>query len=129
MTTEQQRKMLEAAAKACGYGELIFCNGADDDGYDDGVWKYTWRRDESGRLLLWNPLANPAGTAEMCAKLDINTFYYLSLPKVECSAEDAGDEQVIRYTSGYANNPGEKLKAWMFAATMVAAKIGGYTDA
>ena len=51
MTTEQQRKMLEAAAKACGYGELIFCNGADDDGYDNGVWKYTWRRDESGRLL------------------------------------------------------------------------------
>lgn len=106
MTTEQQRKMLEAAAKACGYEypHMLF----------------------GGRV--WNPLANGLDTAEMCAKLDINTFYYLSLPKVECSAEDAGDEQVIRYTSGYANNPGEKLKAWMFAATMVAAKIGEYGE-
>jgi len=117
MTAEQKRKMLEAAAKACG----LIVIGYQGDGLliaSDGC--------RSG--YLWEPIENALDTAEMCAKLDINTFYYLSLPKVECSAEDAGDEQVIRYTSGYENNPGEKLKAWMYAATMVAAKIGGYEN-
>ena len=119
MIPEQRRKILEAAAKACCY--TPYWNPSLEE----------WQKDLTDPYvngMVWNPIDNPADTANMCAKMDINTFYYLSLPKVECSAEDAGDEQVIRYTSGYANNPGEKLKAWMFAATMVAAKIGGYKD-
>ena len=114
MTIEQQRKMLECAAKSCGV-EL------------DEETREPFTIDDEG-WYWWNPLTNPADTAEMCAKLDINTFYYMSLPKVECSLEDAGDEQVIRYSVGYADNSGEKLKAWMWAATMCAAKNAGYKE-
>ena len=122
MTTEQQRKMLECAAKACGI-EGRYNSITDVIVLADlHVLPYAVDR------RWWNPITNSADCAEMCAKLDINTFYYMSLPKVECSLEDAGDEQVIRYSVCYADNPGEKLKAWMHAATMVAAKDGGYTE-
>ena len=123
MSTEQQRKMLECAAKACGYGELIFCNGADDDGYDNGVWKYTWRRDESGKLLLWNPLSNPSDTAEMCAKLGIGTRWYLLNDCVVCGP------RYNNVTAYFKDHDNSRLKAWMYAAMMCAAKIGGYEDA
>lgn len=123
MTPEQQRKMLECTAKACGLRHVDY-TGIDYDGSDGLVLV-----NENGcHTREWNPRANPANTAEMCAKLDINTFYYLSLPNVECSGENAVNEQIIRYSVDYADNPGEKLKAWMFAATMVAAKIGGYEE-
>lgn len=122
MTTEQQRNMLEAAAKACGYGELIFCNGADDDGYDNGVWKYTWRRDESGKLLLWNPLSNALDTAEMCAELEIDTRWFYN--GVECGDFEEDPSPVL-----FKDHDNSRLKAWMYAATMCAAKIGGYEDA
>jgi hypothetical protein len=123
MTPEQQRKMLECAAKSCGFKKWrVLTSGlfqvSNNENWNEAFAKWTG----------WNPITSPHDTATMCAKLDINTFYYMSLPKVECSLEDAGDEQVIRYSVGYADNPGEKLKAWMYAATMVAAKIGGYTE-
>ena len=119
MTTEQERKMLEAAAKACGYGELIFCNGADDDGYDNGVWKYTLRRDESGKLLLWNPLSNPSDTAEMCAKLEIDTAWLED--KVLCAPFGG-----YKSWAEFKDHDNFRLKAWMHAATMYAAKTQGY---
>ena len=117
MTTEQQRKMLECAAKACG----LIVIGYQGDGLliaSDGC--------RSG--YLWNPLSNPADTAEMCAKLDINTFFYHSTKKVECWSDDHGDEQTTRHVTAYNGTSEGKLKAWMEAATIVAAKIGGYEE-
>ena len=123
MTTEQQRNMLEAAAKACGYGELIFRNGADDDGYDNGVWKYTWRRDESGKLLPWNPITNGLDTAEMCAKLEIDTVW--AEEHVVCHV---GSEMLYEAIELYEDHDNSRLRAWMFAATMCAAKTQGYEE-
>ena len=126
MSTEQERKMLEAAAKACGYGELIFCNGADDDGYDNGVWKYTLRRDESGKLLLWNPLSNHSDTAEMCANLGICTLWGNEFVEMMLSDDFNGTTTCFAH---YKDHDNSRLKAWMYAAMMCAAKIGGYEDA
>lgn len=96
MTTEQQRKMLEAAAKACGYEypHMLF----------------------GGRV--WNPLTNPADTAEMCAELGIGTRWYLFDDFVVCGPSY---NNVTAYFKDYDNS---RLKAWMYAATMVATKIG-----
>ena len=115
MTTEQQRKILECAAKACGVYLL---------------WHERWgcfydynKRHESKDFQEWNPLTNPADCSEMCAKLHID---WLNLKtSVICGIDGTGQgvETVIK------DHDNSRLKAWMYAATMVAAKIGGYTDA
>ena len=96
MTTEQQRKMLEAAAKACGYEypHMLF----------------------GGRV--WNPLTNPADTAEMCAELGIGTRWYLFDDFVVCGPS------YNNVTAYFKDHDNSRLKAWMYAATLVAAKIG-----
>ncbi len=96
MTTEQQRKMLEAAAKACGYEypHMLF----------------------GGRV--WNPLTNPADTAEMCAELGIGTRWYLFDDFVVCGPS------YNNVTAYFKDHDNSRLKAWMYAATMVATKIG-----
>ena len=125
MSNEQEREILEAAARACGLNvnpmEIKNVTQQGDDRFI-GLLAEDWPRG------WFNPLANPADTAEMCAKMDINSFFYLSIPRVECSAEDAGDEQTIRHTADHNGTTEEKVKAWMHAATMVAAKIGGYSE-
>ena len=112
MTTDKKRASLEAAARACGLPKHV-----DGMGFEQ---PYPYK---------WNPINNSLDTASMCAKLDINTFFYLTIPQVECSAEDAGDEQTIRYTVSHNGTPEGKEAAWRLAATMVAAKVGGYEDA
>ena len=120
MTTDKQREILEAAAKACGavidksfnpsffngsvipYGQLVVIN-------------------EQGGHSLWNPLINSADTASMCAKLDINHMsmdgyvkcWQWNKPpvRIEHDGTDAGKEA-----------------AWRLAASMVAAKLGWYSD-
>ena len=96
MTTEQKRKMLEAAAKACGYEypHMLF----------------------GGRV--WNPLTNPADTAEMCAELGIGTRWYLFDDFVVCGPS------YNNVTAYFKDHDNSRLKAWMYAATMVATKIG-----
>lgn len=96
MTTEQQRKMLEAAAKACGYEypHMLF----------------------GGRV--WNPLTNPADTAEMCAELGIGTRWYLFDDFVVCGPS------YNNVTAYFKDHDNSRLKAWMYAATMVATNIG-----
>ena len=96
MTTEQQRKMLEAAAKACGYEypHMLF----------------------GGRV--WNPLTNPADTAEMCAELGIGTRWYLFDDFVVCGPS------YNNVTAYFKDHDNSRLKAWMYADTMVATKIG-----
>lgn len=116
MTPEQQRKILKAAAKACGISGSVMGSG-------DIIYE------KNGVAIYWNPSTNSADTASMCAKLDINTFFYMTIPKVECSAEDAGDEQTIRYTVSHNGTQEGKEAAWRLAASMVAAKVGGYEDA
>lgn len=109
MTTEQQRKILEAAAKACGpeyqYDELEHCwyKETDDDYFGNPEW---------------NPLTNPADTAEMCAKLGIGTRWYLLNDCVVCGPS------YNNVTAYFKDHDNSRLRAWMFAATMTAAKIG-----
>jgi len=112
MTPDQQRKILEAAAKACGI----------DLNYDT----FGQGPNADREYNYWNPLIDSLDTASMCAKLDINTFFYLTIPRVECSAEDAGDEQLISYTVSHNGTPEGKEAAWRFAASMVAAAMSGH---
>jgi len=121
MSTEQHRKMLECAAKACGI------TGVWQEGFGICVIG-DYLKDPGEQVKFWNPLTNPGDTAEMCAKLDINTFFYHSTKKVECWSDDHGDEQTTRHVTAYNGTSEGKLKAWMEAATIVAAKIGGYEE-
>ncbi len=113
MTTEQQRKMLECAAKACGYE--IF------DWYGE---RYTAHDGE--KLIAFNPLTNPAYTAEMCAKLGIDTCFYLQLSRVTCDFYSGNDH--IRVRVEFKDHDNSRMKAWMFAATLVEAKTQRYSE-
>lgn len=66
------RELLELAAKAAALGPLVFANGSDDDGYDDGVWKYTWRCGESKQLVDWNPLDDDGDALRLAVKIGIS---------------------------------------------------------
>ena len=99
MTPEQQRKMLECAAKACGYEypHMLF----------------------GGRV--WNPLANGLDTAEMCAKLEIDTAWFED--KVLCAPFGG-----YKSWAEFKDHDNSRLNAWMHAATMYAAKTQGYEE-
>ena len=115
MTTEQQRKMLECAAKACG----LIVIGYQGDGLliaSDGC--------RSG--YLWKPIENAIDTAEMCAKLKIATTWGITYDFVDCSVGLLASSNETR--SWFKDHDNSRLNAWMYAATMVAAKIGGYTE-
>ena len=119
MTTDKKRAILEAAAKACGY---VFTFDFDNDLTGPCII------DNEGFPRQWDTIDNSSDAASMCIRLDINTFFYLTIKKVECSAEDAGNEQVIRYTVGHNGTPEGKEAAWRLAASMVGAKVGGYSE-
>jgi len=107
MTTEQQRKMLECAAKACGFIVI----GYQGDGLllaSDGC--------RSG--YLWEPIENAIDTAEMCAKLWIDW-----INRVDSVISVSAEYDCEAFLKDHDNS---RLKAWMYAATMVAAKIGGF---
>ena len=72
----------------------------------------------------WNPLTNPGDTAEMCAKLLIDTCFYLQLGRVTCDFYYGTDNIRDRVRVEFKDHDNSRLKAWMYAATMVAAKIG-----
>ena len=113
MTAEQQRKMLEAAAKACGLRHVDY-TGIDYDGSGGLVLV-----NENGcHTRAWNPLTNPADTAEMCAKLGIGNHWYLFDAFVVCGPS------YNNVTAYFKDHDNSRLKAWMYAATMVATKIG-----
>ncbi len=114
MTTEQQRKMLECAAKACRI-EISTWSNCQAGGFVKG-----------GSGVFWNPLTNPADTAEMSAKLGIDTCFYLQLSRVTCDFYSGTDH--IRVRVEFKDHDNSRLKAWMYAATIVAAKIGGYEE-
>ena len=113
MTTEQQRKMLEAAAKACGFKKWrVLTSGlfqvSNNENWNEAFAEWTG----------WNPITNPADTASMCAKLEIDTVWFNGF-HVTC-----GDDRTGRHSAQPQDHDNSSLKAWMFAATMVAAKIG-----
>ena len=112
MTTEQQRKILEAAAKVCGVYLL---------------WHERWgcfydynKRHESKDFQEWNPLDNPADCAEMCAKLEISHAWRY------CQVR--ATNRIVLHDEPHDGTPEGRLKAWMYAATMVAAKTQGYEE-
>lgn len=103
MTTE--REMLEYIAKACG---------------SDAVWF-----DELSAFVAndtpnptWNPLTDSADCAAMCARLEISTLWLET--EVRCDLW-MGPE----VTQPHDGTDEGKLKAWMLAATSLAAKLGG----
>ena len=63
------QELLALAAKAAGIVEILFRNGGDDDGYDNGVWTYTWARKPDGKLYDWNPLADDGDALRLAVKL------------------------------------------------------------
>jgi hypothetical protein len=113
MTNEQQRKMLECAAKACGVTLEREISGKKP---------HRLIEHESGEghiSVPWNPITNPADTAEMCAKLGIAVLWWFADKEVTCF------NGKIRCHQNWEDHDNSRLKAWMWAATMVAAKIGG----
>ena len=102
MTTN--REMLEFAAKACGI--------------DLGYWSETYNAFWCGEY--WNPIHSSADCAAMCAKMGISARYLLRVGRVECFTDY--DTIEVSYFSDHNN---DREAAWRFAATMVAAKIGG----
>ena len=108
MTPEQQRKMLECAAKACG----VEC---EIEQFSNGRCFGTNQYNE----IVFDPLTNPADTAEMCAKLGIGNRWYLLDDFVVCGPSY---NNVAAYFKHHDNS---SLKSWMFAATMCAAKTQG----
>ena len=105
MTTE--REMLEYAAKACGI-EIDW--GMHERG-NEACWHGAYE---------WNPLTNSADCAAMCAKLGINSRWYSESGFMACGI---GKENNVSAT--FADHNNDREAAWRYAATMVAAKIGG----
>jgi hypothetical protein len=118
MSTEQQRKMMECAAKACG---KVIDKSFNPSFFNGSVIPYEQLVviNEQGGHSLWNPLTNPADCAEMCAKVGVDTAWFED--KVLCAP-------FVGYKSWaeFEDHDNSRMKAWMYAATMVAAKIGGY---
>ena len=118
MNTEQHRKILECAAKACGFKKWrVLTSGlfqvSNNENWNEAFAKWTG----------WNPLTNPADTAEMCAKLKIATTWGITYDFVDCSVGLFASSNETR--AWFKDHDNSRLKAWMFAATMCAAKIGG----
>ena len=107
MTTE--REILEFAAKAIGI-EVIGPMG--DDGLQVPI--------QSGNI--WNPLTNSADCADMCAKLGVDTYWIhekFKMVAVECDVNQICDWRILN------DHNNDREAAWRYAATQVAAKIGG----
>ena len=115
MIPEQQRKIIEAAAKAYGIECEVEC-------FPNGRCIGTNQYNE----IVFDPLDNSADTASMCAKLHINTFWHIH--EVGCWANDYNCQEVIRHYEHHDDTDAGKEAAQRLAASMVAAKIGGYTD-
>jgi len=116
MTTDQQRKILEAAAKSCGFKKWrVLTRGlfqvSNNENWNEAFAEWTG----------WNPLTNPADTAEMCAKLALDTAWGVDDVIVMVPEEEAHEAQ-------FKDHDNSRLKAWMYAATTCAAKTQGYEE-
>jgi len=120
MKPEQQHAILEAAAKACGLSvkpmEIKNVTAQGDDRFI-GLLAEDWPRG------WFNPLANALDTATMCAKLDIDTYWFKERGYVLCCTN-----RPIRHSEFHDGTDAGKEAAWRLSASIVAAKIGGYTE-
>jgi hypothetical protein len=107
MTTE--REMLEFAAKACGIDYKMSENNP----------TVFIRHTENFGWIEWNPLTNSADCAAMCAKLAINTRFWIDGQYAKCF------DQKYAETQRFEDHNNDREAAWRYAATQVAAKIGG----
>lgn len=116
MTTE--REMLEYAAKACGI---------------EGNWereayvvqeRYIFVIPYSNQGMMtgieWSPIKSSADCAAMCAKLKISTNW--ASASIYCWDNGSHNERF------FIDHNNDREAAWRYAATMVAAKIGGYEE-
>ena len=99
------KELLEAAAKAAGH-EVVFVNGLDDDGYDNGEWKYTWSVID-GLLNGWNPLQDDGDALRLAVKLAL-----------------FADDDLISELKTIFVYPGDEYAATRRAIVLAAAAIG-----
>ena len=116
MTTDQQRKILEAAAKSCGFKKWrVLTRGlfqvSNNENWNEAFAKWTG----------WNPLTASADCAEMCAELEIDWLN-------NWESVVAKQSQEVWVRASIKDHDNSRLKAWMFAATMCAARIRGYEE-
>lgn len=115
MINNQNRKILEAAAKAYGIKGYFVTN-------QSGI-KHAIGEPGKFKPAYFNPITKSADTASMCAKLDINTIWHFD-KIVEC----ADQWRSIYHAVPHDGTDEDKEAAWRLASSIVAAKIGGYTD-
>lgn len=114
MTPDKKRAILESAAKACGY---VFTVDFDNDLTGPCVI------DNEGFPRQWDTIDNSLDTSAMCARLDINTFWWHDFFECYQGTCSIGDRRP------HDGTPEGKEAAWRLAASMVAAKVAGYEDA
>lgn len=109
-------EMLVYAARACdydplpGFSEMHFC---------------VTKNDQTGYTDEWNPLINASDCAEMCATLGIGTTWWWGSKEVECQCGYLFEcVEFFNHKVRYVDHDNSRMKAWMFAATVVAARIG-----
>lgn len=108
-----EREMLEYAAKACEINRNDYVeNGARNGSIVTGFYSNLLEE-------VWNPLTSSADCAAMCAKLEIHTQWWNH--SVACISNSGNDKRDVKHDGTYTG----KEAAWRYAATMVAAKIGG----
>ena len=119
MTPDNKRAILEAAAKACGI------DGIWQEGY--GVFiKGNYTLNPGERPKFFNPIDNSLDTSAMCAVLDIDTYWFPKKNLVLCCRDGARTR--YHHDEKHDGTPEGKEAAQRLAATMVAAKFGGYSE-
>ena len=120
MNTEQQRKMLECAAKACGFKmwRMLPRGMFQVSSVDNLNESFVGWTD-------WNPTIDGLDTSEMCARLEIDTRWHMDREAVECIHKQDAWPAYRAFAKDHDNS---RLKAWMYAATMCAAKTQGYEE-
>lgn len=110
-----EREMLEYAAKACEINRNDYVeNGARNGSIVTGFYSNLLEE-------VWNPLTSSADCAAMCAKLNINHTWNDGY--VKCWQWEKPPVRIEH--NGTLEG---KEAAWRLAASMVAAKVGGYGE-
>lgn len=105
------QKILEAAAKACGFKKWrVLTSGlfqvSNNENWNEAFAKWT----------DWNPLTNSSDCAAMCAKLKIDTTW--EDVSVFCSVP------MFLNATWFEDHNNDREAAWRFAACKVAEAIG-----
>ena len=104
------RKLLELAAKAAGYGALLFCPTSRTDGF------YSVEETDGGPLKRWNPLTDDGDALRLAVKLGIETEFY-------ARTVYAGPRKTAKYAVDVTADR-DMLSATRLAIVRAAAEIG-----